>query len=66
MINNKEFNELINERKNHFISDEEKEQNVIEWNQFFKNNIDIFTERRRQHCLIKYYRDCERINGLAS
>ncbi len=57
MINNKEFNELINERKNHFISDEEKEQNVIEWNQFFKNNIDIFTEDFLEIPLFQYQKN---------
>lgn len=39
-----EFKNLIAERKAQHLSNKQKEENIIEWNHFFKNNIDIFCE----------------------
>lgn len=42
--NSTEFQNLIAERKSQHLSSKQKEENIIEWTQFFKNNIDIFCE----------------------
>lgn len=39
----KQLNQLYQE-KYHLMSEAEKVKNVIEWNQFYKNNLDIFCE----------------------
>ena len=39
----KQLNQLYQE-KYHLMSEEEKESNIIEWNHFWKNNLDIFCE----------------------
>lgn len=40
--NGKEFKRIIEEKKKQNLTKEEKEANIIEWNTFFKQNIDIF------------------------
>ena len=55
--NSQEFQQLISERKKQHLTSQQREENIIEWNQFYKNNIDIWANDFLEIPLFQYQKN---------